>query len=715
MADSADGRIGPDFTFSGYHLDRRQRRLLKDGVAVPLTARAIDTLEALVAHAGTTVSKDDLLRQVWRDTFVQEETLTQNISTIRRALGDRSESPQFVLTVPKEGYRFIAPVRLVPSPSTLEPPIADEARTVPAAHTGVYTTAAVLSVLVVTAASLVWWPRGTPPRDISSPIEFEVFEPEGNTFSTAGGVLSMSPDGRALAFLATGSDGRDMLWLRRMDSLESTPLAGTHGASQPFWSADSRYVAYFSERSLRKIDVRGGTPQTISTLPFPNAVAGTWNQQGLILFSRLGRGIFKVDASGGSAVELSIPGRGRCFECVWPSFLPDGRRFLFAVNSTGAERGIYLGSIDNAPPRRLVEDVSSASYIDAGYLLYAAEGRLVARRFNDSTGEIGRDVIPVADRVWYNPGTRRAVFSASRTGVIAHREPLLSRLQWITRTDEVTSASPEGVYYSFSVARDARVLTSQLDPLRGTFDVWLYGVAWTEARALTLDPASDLRPVWSEDENSVVFVRQMSAGWQLYEGKLDTPGAERALLPDPLTTPLDPVSWNGRVLQYTTSYPSAPNRLWSVEPGGLGTPSMIAEGVAGEGHGVVSPDRKWLAYTTNVTDSRVPNTALLVRPWLNGPARWQVAAAGSLPRWRADGRELFFIAPGGRLMSQPVADGRPVGAPLGLCPTQAVASSGVAGQAYDIATDGQHFLVKTPTRRAAILVSSGWIPRRDQH
>jgi hypothetical protein len=172
-------------------------------------------------------------------------------------------------------------------------------------------------------------------------------------------------------------------------------------------------------------------------------------------------------------------------------------------------------------------------YIKPGYLLYASEARaLVARRFDLPREEISQEAIPVVDRVWYNEGTGRAVFSASHTGVIAYREPLVSRLQWISRTGANLSASRDGTYHSFAVASDYRTLASQLDPVAGRYDVWLYDPKWAPRR-LTFDSASDLRPVWSADESAAVFSRQERGGSQLYEVKLDRPGVERPLLPRP--------------------------------------------------------------------------------------------------------------------------------------------------------------------------------------
>jgi hypothetical protein len=333
------------------------------------------------------------------------------------------------------------------------------------------------------------------------------YEPEGSRFSTSGGVLSVSPDGRYLTFLATDAEGTDHLWLRPIDSRESTRLPGTREASQPFWSPDSKSIAFFAERSLRRIDISGGPVRTVCPLPDPPAaLAGSWSPDGEILFGVNGRGLFKVKASGGSATPVTMAGES-CRDCLWPAFLPDGRRFLFTIVSATPDRGIYVGSLDGVAAQRILDARSSAMYSETGYLLYASAGALVARRFEAVRHQVHGDVVPVADRIWYNPGTHRAVFSVSHSGLLAYREPQVSRLQWISRTGTPLSSGPDGLYHSFTVSRNGHVLTSQLDPLQGTYDLWLYDPSWAAPARLTFDSASDLRPLWSTDEGGVLARR----------------------------------------------------------------------------------------------------------------------------------------------------------------------------------------------------------------
>jgi hypothetical protein len=419
-----------------------------------------------------------------------------------------------------------------------------------------------------------------------------------------------------------------------------------------------------------------------------------------------------VRASGGDATRVELTGLQDCSACMWPSFLPDGQHFLFTVVARQADRGIYLGSLDGVAPRRLLDDVSSTAYTTDGYLVYASAGALVARRFDAVRGQAGGDVVPIADHVWFNPFTTRAVFSASNTGLIAYREPLTTRLRWISRTGNVLSVGPEGIFHRFAVSRTARVLVSRLDPQLGTYDLWLYDADWKTATRLTFDPASDLNPFWSDDGRKAVFARDVGPnGWQLYEVSVDRPGVERPLLPAPTTDIMAPILWKDNLLYYATVRSGQGVRIWKIRTERAERPTLASAADPGIGgnQSRVAPNGRWLAYTVNVTDSRVPRAALFVRPWPSGQGQLQIVPEGSVPRWRADSGELFFIAGDGHLMSVPVHDGGTIGPPVPLWPTDALTASGVAGDPYDVAVDGQRFLVKVPAHRPSIVVMSGWL------
>ena len=707
------------FVFGPFTLDPDARRLVRGDKVVPLTAKAFDTLEALVESAGRTVTKDALLKQVWRDTFVQDDTLAQNISTIRRALGDAAETPKYVLTVPREGYRFVAPVEVGQGRPVVDVPVpvGEHARehrsnaTIQRRRWMVFYASGLASglllVLVAFGLRAALSRRRASDQLVPPLATFEVFEPEGAHFSSSGGAVALSPDGRYLAFIAADAAGRDQMWLRPLDSRESVRLPGTEDSSQPFWSADSRSIAFAAHGSLRRIAVPGGESVAICPLPGSVALAGSWSSQDMILFAVGGKGIFEVSASGGTARPVRIPNIETCADCLWPSFLPDGRRFLFTVASAAPNHGIYVGSLDGTPPIRIVEKVSSSTYTESGYLVYASGGALVARRFDAEHARVIGDPIPVADRVWTNPFTARAVFAVSQRGFLAYREPQATRLQWVTRNGSLASQSREAIHHSFTVGPDRRVLASELDPRLGTYDLAVYDTLWQRMN-LTFNPGSELRPLWSEDGSAAVFAREQQGGWQLFQVRLDHPGDERPLLPQVSPDAVAPLSWNGDVLEYVTLRRGGPAQAWRIRPERKEARVLIADRAAQGADGRLSPDKKWLAHTINVEDSRVPHMAIHVRAWPNEAGETEVTRAGSVPRWKGDGSELFFIAPGGGLMAQHMDGGRIIGAAVPLFTTDALETSGLAGQAYDVAPDGRHFVVKVAARRPSIVVRSGW-------
>ena len=717
MPEATSPRGAVLFRFGTYTLDPRGRRLLRGDAVVPLTAKAFETLEALVECSGRTVAKDELLTRVWPGIFVQEDTLAQNISTLRKTLGETPESPKYILTVPREGYRFIAPVEVVQPESArgdlrlsegTAPPRQRFVARWPFGKIVYYAAGLGTGLIVAMAASRV------PHRPAAQvPSTFEVFEPDDARFSTSGGALALSPDGRTLAFLATDRDGTDNIWIRPLDALASTKLAGTADASQPFWSPDGQWLAFFSGGFLKRIDISRGVKQAICPLPGPDAVAGSWSTDGLILFSILGQGLFKVDAGGGTAEPVVPPGT-EGWRIGWPSFLPDGHRVLFTVMAPAGAAGIYVGSLADAGQRRLIDDISSSSFAAPGYILYASAGVLVASGLDPGSLRRTTAAMPVAEHVWVNESTHRAVFSASQTGVIAFREPQSSRLRWINRAGDVLSSGPAAVYRGFTVSRNGRVIAEQLDPLRGTYDLYLHGSSWDSTTRLTFDPANDFRPLWSADDAHVVFAREGTTGWQLYDLELARPGSERPLLPAPSPGAVQAVSWNGDLLEYVSVAPQQAPVFWRVHPARSEQPEQITGRDRSAGNFRRSADLKWLAYTMKVFDSRIPHTAVYVGPWPSGSGQLEIAASGSSPRWRDDSRELYYIAPDGDLIAAPLEFGHLTGRSALLHKTEALLTSGLAGDAYDAAPDGQRFLIKVPSRRPAIVVMSAWQGRKGE-
>ena len=721
-----------DYRFGPFRLNAQKRRLWRADELVPLTPKAIKTLLVLVARAGEVVEKDEIMKAVWPDTFVEEATLAQNISTLRKALGDTSEMPEYIATVPRRGYRFLATVTEVLD-AQREPNVGSPS--------GIANTDRIDGGEVTTAPdSSVTGPREMAPaaerktrerfwmavsaaltlgliaigvramRTASPPIipvVFAISPSEGTSFSTSGGFMAVSPDGRDITFVASGPDGTDRLWLRPLDSLTQHPLSGTEGASQPFWSKDSRFVAFFANGKLKKVDVVGGPAQTICDTPIGSIpLAGTWNGRDDILFSAVRQGILRVPATGGIASPLVSKGSEDDY-VGWPQFLSDGRHFLYLLGSRQPDlAGIYVGALDSTERSRLVATRSYALYAPSGHLLFLQDGTLVAQPFDDVNRKLTGEPLAIADRVAFNAATRRGAFSLSQTGMLAYRTVGETELAWFDRNGKsLGPAGPVGGYLRFSVSPDnRRVAAARLDPHIGTSDIWIIDAAGASQRRLTFDTSWETSPLWSRDGSRIAFNSERSGRWEIYEKASSGDGLARRLVSSDTSVSLEDWTPDGRVL-FQQSSQKIKSDFWLLGPPDK-KPVRVPYLESDEGSGRISPDGRWLAYIGHES-----GWSIYVRSLQSMNSRWPISPEGGAePRWRADGKELFYLSPDLSMMAMDIEPGPTLraGAARRLFQTQAVAPSGLTGQAYDVTSDGQRFLVKVPASFSPITVVVNW-------
>ena len=424
MKDSVGLQFG-DFT-----LDVSERLLLREGRPVPLTPKAFDVLSALATRPGRLVTKDELIKEVWPDSFVEENNLAYHVFALRRALGETPEGGKYVETVPKRGYRFVAPVKAASrAGSPLEPRSAavEEEKAVdlasddsksrsPSSEAPEHgepvgadaasdgrgasrfpsrTTALWFAAGACVAAIVVLFVYQSRPPVAREQMKVEV---STGVRLTESSTFAISPDGRRLVFAGSGADGVVRLWVRSLDASDARPLAGTEvalGGEVPpmFWSPDSRFVAFDAAGQLKKIEVAGGSPQTVCTLP-SLAVGGSWNQSDVILVGRPDGGILRCPASGGTAAVVTEPDRSKPQSAhLFPWFLPDGRRFLYLSVSRAAPEnsGIYMHSLDapaeTTSSHRILAAGLGAAYApdgerEVGHLLFMRDGALFAQDFD---------------------------------------------------------------------------------------------------------------------------------------------------------------------------------------------------------------------------------------------------------------------------------------------------------------------------------------------
>ena len=560
---------------------------------------------------------------------------------------------------------------------------------------------AVVAVLAAVAASVVALRRVVPNLPV---LRFEV----SATLTSDLYSFALSPDGRQLLFSAdTGSVSR--LWLRPLDQTTAEPLEGTEGASYPFWSPDSRAFGFFADGKLKRFDFAGGLPQALADAP--SGRGGTWSSDGTILFAPASTGaLFRIAASGGEATSITKPDQGQPSH-RFPHFLPGGRRFLFFVGAGPSKtEGVYLGSLDGVEAKRLVTAETAAAYAPPGYLLVARQGVLLARQMDLTSGEVG-EAIPVAEPIAWDLFGRSGGFSVSTTGVLAHRAPSERRqLVWVDRTGRqlTTLGPPEGGnLLDPALAPDGQQVAVSRT-IRGNFDVWIHEMNRPVARRFTIDPAIDAAAVWSPDGSRLAFVSTRNGPLDLYEKPVKSMAGPEVLL---LASAHNKISmdWSpdGRFLLYQATDPNTGWDLWALPLTGERKPFPVVQTASTERCGQFSPDGQWVAYDSNETGRFEVSVQSFPRP----DEKLQISTGGGVwPRWRRDGRELFYVAPDGTLMAVPmrVSAGRPplqAGEPVRLFRTSIVGSGAPRDslkQQYVVAADGQRFLVNIAADEGAV-------------
>ncbi|HZI65599.1 MAG TPA: protein kinase, partial [Thermoanaerobaculia bacterium] len=372
------------------------------------------------------------------------------------------------------------------------------------------TNAATLAVATLLGIALYRATRPDPQRVVVSSIDV----PEKTSIAFDSGAPLVSPDGRKLALILSAGGGRTAAWLRSLDGSVVRPLAGTEGAVYPFWSPDSRHLAFFADGKLRKVNVEsGGPPDIVADAPLGRG--GAWNREGDIVFAPdTGGTLFRVSSSGGAATPVTARDEGTGeISHRYPSFLPDGRRFVYEVQvgGGGSQYKHFVGSLDpkETALRLPFESESNVVYSPPGHLLFVQQGNLRAQPFDaDRLRPVGES-FAVVDSVQVSSIVGFGSFSVSDDGVLAYvggAAARFSRLVWTDRTgkEQETLGTP-AVHWDPRLSHDGRRLAVAVEDSRGNSDVWIHDLARKVSTRFTFDPDADLGPVWSPDDGRIVF------------------------------------------------------------------------------------------------------------------------------------------------------------------------------------------------------------------
>jgi Tol biopolymer transport system component/tRNA A-37 threonylcarbamoyl transferase component Bud32 len=555
--------------------------------------------------------------------------------------------------------------------------------------------AAAALLLAAAAAGAGYWKLATAPVPV---YRASIVAPEKTHFNlmSGGGPVVISPDGRQIVFGATTPEGLNQLWVQSLDSLVARPLAGTESSSYPFWSPDGRFIGFFAGNKLKKIEASGGPPQSLCDVS--EGRGGSWSQEGVIIYGVRDGPLFKVSAAGGAATQLTkFDASRREGTHRWPWFLPDGRRFLYMAGPTGNDNQantIFLGSLDS-DDKRLVVNASSSPQYASGYLLFRREASLMAQPFDPKRGQTTGDAFPITDQVRFDAGVSRGIFSASDNGILVYQTGTTqsgSQMLWLDRTGKnLGMVGTVGLNYTLRVAPDAqRLAVSAFDTGSSNLDVWVYEVARGIKTRFTFDAARDLFPTWSPDGTQVAFSSEREGKRRLFVKRADGSAPEELLL-DSLAQD-SPTDWSpdGKYLAFwhRESQTKTGYDIWILPMTGERKPYPFLQGEFNESEAVFSPDGHWMAYISDESG----RTEVYVAPFPGPGGKWQASTAGGrTPRWRKDGRELYYLAPDDKMMAVDVGE-KGAGLQLGIAHPLFQAHVPPLAAMYDVSRDGRFLL-----------------------
>jgi Tol biopolymer transport system component/DNA-binding winged helix-turn-helix (wHTH) protein len=702
--------------FGPFEVNVPAGQLFKSGVRIRLSGQPFQVLLALLAHPGDVVTNDQLRERIWKEgTFVDfEHGLHAAVNKLRRALGDSAENPRYIETVPGRGYRFIGAMGRQPVPISgslgtppLPPPADGElspARSNLARRWWIAAAVTLpLGALGIWAASHF---RQTPTDE--RVLSLQINPPEGSefTFGTQAAGISLSPDGKTAAYIAT-NHGKAALWVQPLDGATARVLAGREDAGLPFWSPDSKSVAFFGQGKLQRVYLAGGTPQTICEV---HARGGSWSDDGRILFGGWNSGLFQVAASGGQPSSLTTldASRGEVFH-YWPQVLPGGR-FLYFVRSTKRENsGVYAASLakPRAPVQLLATDTNAlyAPAVDGdrdnrkGYLLWLRGGTLVAQNFDAATLKLSGVPHPVADPVARIGAPGQMQVSVSATGILLYNSTSpLRQFRWVDRTGKPQGTVGEPAFSAFfRLSPDRqRIVVARGSPVGA--DLWMLDVDRGVSSRFASRPGLNIDPVWSSDSRTVLFASDVPPN--LFRKDASGASEEQRLTESP--NPQFAMDWSrdGRFILYEEeAAPGNLRSLWILPVAASDAkPRPYLRKAFNECMGRFSPDTRWVAFQSD--ESGRYEVYIDTFPEPHGQVRISTGG-GVMPEWGAGGRELFYVSPDSMLMSVSLKRGSgslEPSAPHALFPLLVIDTD---VNPYDAARDGQRFLVLENAGHAA--------------
>ena len=714
------------YEFGPFHLNPPERLLLRDGQPVALPPKAYDMLVTLVAHAGRLVSKEELLKAVWPGTFVEDANLSYTVSLLRKTLGDDSEPPRYIETVPKAGYRFKGAVVVEAAVMSKEIAGAEASGDAVALPAAIVRKPAAMWAAVVSFALLVGvvtglliggrlWSRGREGTEVNTtPLRAMLPLPDGVTLSFLGGqqALTISPDGQTVVY--RGSEkGIARLYRRTLDSGDSVPIPGTEGAIDPFFSPDGQWLGFFAASRIKKVAMAGGAPLVVCDTT-PVTTGGTWTDGGWIVFApRPTGGLSRVSPDGGPVEAFTHLDRTRGEHAhIWPQSLPGGRLLVTVV------RGRDFQDVDAAqatvlapgsPPRVVVEGSSFARVVP-GWIVFVRGTAVLAAPFDNTRFEVTGPPIGVSEPIFVDSVQRTASFAVSPAGTVVYATgpPSVDPTANLVRVDRTGAAVPlplaPAYYQTPRISPDgSRLAVTRYDGLAGR--VYVFEFDRQVLTTLTPEPGRFFGPVWSPDGRQIAYSGFELSWPRLHIKNADGSGAVTALT-DGFDWAVFPNAWlpGGKEILATVghNYHSTGRHssvdLW-IMPVDRRTPARPwFETRNTELAPRVSPDGRFIAYVSDESG----RFEVYVRPYPGPGARLQVSNNGGRePAWSREGWEILYRE-GDRFMS---VDVRP-GTELTLAPPRILFTANFLRfsrednpSGYDVSKDGTMIVALRPVPR----------------
>ena len=681
--------------FGPFRTDLVRRVLMRDGQVIPLPGKAFDVLVVLLQRQGETVSKDEMMKAVWPDTFVEEGNLTQTIFVLRKALGEADDGQSLIVTIPRQGYRFVGAARVGANSETAAKGIIP-ATVSPSGRPWFWVLAGILAV----AALGAWWYARHPPSPVTSPPQLMRLSVDlgPDALESADATAAISPDGTRIVFRIRGAGGKAMLAVRPMDLSAITPLPGTVGAIDPFFSPDGQWVAFWADGKLKKTSIHGGAPITVCDSP-DSFGGGSWSEDNhIIAVLGIPFGLSRIDAGGGTPQLLAKPADHKQEIFRAPQILPGGEAVVYTANNAHTnydEASIEVLTWKTGRWKTLVRGGYHGRYLPGGYLVWVSHRTLFGARFDPVRLEVKGTPVPlIEDDVAGNASIGNGQFDFSRNGTFVYLagELLEGSVVWM---DSAGNTQPlmakPGHYHHPRLSPDGKQLALAIG--LGHTDIYIYDLKSGALSRRSFLKESSGRPHWSRDGKHIAFLSTGPGAGAIWWMRADGTGEPQLLYtaprnidrfvlsPDDRTLIVAPMAKEIWTLPLDMSDPDRPKP---------GKPELFLRRILPGFTAAFSPDGRWIAYSSHDPG----DTGIYVRP--AAPERrekWQISfGEAKYPVWSRSANQILYEDLDGYIHVVDYAlsgDSFSAGKPR-LWLDRRISAGG--GQFFDLAPDGKRIV-----------------------